>query len=84
MLVLLRIFTPRNVRPLKTGPSDPAALTGPLSHLQDLNVGLMRVRHLHPVDLHELEGRDLLGVGRVLQAAHHLVDRGGLTCPRHT
>ena len=54
------------------------------SHLQDLHVGLMWVRHLHPVDLNEVERRDLIQVGGVLQTAHHLVDRGGFTCSRHT
>lgn len=53
------------------------------SHLQDLDVGLMRIRHLHAVDLDEVERRDLVHVGGVLQAAHHLVDRGGLPCARH-
>lgn len=56
----------------------------PRPHLQDLDIGLMRIRHLHPVDLDEAERWDLVHVGGVLQAAHHLVDSGRLPCPRHT
>ena len=53
-------------------------------HLQDLDIGLMRISHLHPVDLDEVEGRDLVHVGGVLQTAHHLVNGGRLTCAWHT
>lgn len=64
----------------------PSSCTGPgdaCPHLQDLDVGLMRIRHLHPVDLDEAERWDLVHVGSMLQAAHHLVDGGRLPRPRH-
>ena len=47
-------------------------------YLQDLYVGLVRVGHLHAVDLYEAEGGDVVRVGGVLQTAHHLVHRGRL------
>lgn len=38
----------------------------------------MRIRHLHTIDLDEVEGRNLVHVNRMLQAAHHLMDSGCL------
>lgn len=52
--------------------------------LQDLDVGLMRIRHLHPVDLDEVEGRDLVHVGRMLKTTHHFMHCGRLPCAGHT
>lgn len=43
----------------------------------------MGLCQLHAVDFDVLEGRDVIGVGRLLQAVHHLVDSGSLPGPRY-
>lgn len=53
------------------------------THLQNLDVGLVRVGHLHAVDLYEVEWRDFLLFCCLLQSPHHLVHRGRLSCARY-
>lgn len=53
------------------------------TYLQNLDIGLVRVGHLHAVDLYEAERLDLLLLCCLLQRPDHLVYCGSLPCARN-